>query len=713
MKGTIGNVRSILANAQAVQAIWVLFLLAVLTAALPGITPFRALLATTCTGEGCLVGQLTPSEAQILLAFGDTLTEYAETAQTVYLFNDLLLLVLAAVFIWRKPENPGIAAGAFFLTLLATANLALAAAWDNPMFVLPARLLQFLQVTLFLPFFGRIPDGRYNPGWLRWAALGLAPLASLVVFATPVPAISVIVAALTLLLGLGGLAYRYHTARGAPWQEPTAWAMAGAILLAVAQGMGKPIRPLPLPVITLDMLPVEFSGFYTVFGMLFVVGALTCLIVSLLSDELFRVDIALNRAIVYSLLTLFVIGAYVLIVGYLAMVFQSSGNLWLSLVATGVVAALFHPIRQWVQRFVNRMIYGERDDPYTVLTDLGQRLESVIAPDEAIPVILRTIREALRTSYAAISLNHLGDGEFTLTAEEGSSKVIALTLPLVYLNEVVGQFLLGPRPGETGFSAVDRRLLDGLARQAGAAIHAARLNADLQRARERLVIAQEEERRRIRRDLHDGLGATLAALNLQAGEVQRLMAVNPIAAGARLADLRAGLRAAVGDTRRLVYGLRPPALDELGLLEALRVRVGQYEGEPRPLAPGIEISSGADGRGDLPVQISFHAPEAIPSLVAAAEVAVYRIVEEGLTNIVHHAQARNGSVSINLESQGIRVEIHDDGLGLPEIYTPGIGLNSMRERAAELGGTLSIQSTPGGGTQICAWLPVISNPKED
>jgi signal transduction histidine kinase len=173
-----------------------------------------------------------------------------------------------------------------------------------------------------------------------------------------------------------------------------------------------------------------------------------------------------------------------------------------------------------------------------------------------------------------------------------------------------------------------------------------------------------------------------------------------------MADLRTGLRTAIGDTRRLVYGLRPPALDELGLLEALRSRIAQYQSGP------VILSDDSADPGGASIQIRFDVPEIMPHLPAAVEVAIYRIVEEGLANIIHHAHAKNGLIALSLEQKGVRIEIRDDGAGLPEATIHGIGLNSMRERAVELGGSWTIQSTPGHGTRVCAWLPLFMNSKE-
>lgn len=695
--------RMVQRNGRLIQLGWLLFMLCAVSLALAGIASFHQNLETVCNGPGCLIGQLTPGEQQVAFAAGYTMERYAGFATIIHLSTYSLLILLAFFLILRKPTHLGAVSGAFFMVALGTSNLMMAASQNNSALVLPARLVQIIQLSTLLPFFGQLPDGSFRPGWLRWLALALFPINALLVFGMLGQTGGSLVVILTAGLVLGSLIYRYRSLSGSPKQESVAWAITGLFLLAGADWMGKPIKVLPLPAVTIDAFLASSFEFFLIFGMLLVVAALTCLVVALLAEELFRVDVALNRAIVYSFLTMFVVVGYVLVVGYLSLIFQSSGSLWFSLVATGVMAMLFQPIRERVQRFVNRIIYGEQDDPYTILAKLGQRLETAIASEAVIPTILQTVKEALKVSYAAITLTQPGEDGASSTAEQGSTARIVLNLPLVYHNETMGYLQLGP-PGEGEvFSAPDQRLLSDLVRQAGAAIHATRQTVDLKSARERLVIAQEEERRRIQRDLHDGLGASLAALNLQAGEVQRLMVTDPEAAGRRIADLRTGLRTAVGDTRRLVYGLRPPVLDELGLLEALRFQIAQYQGDL--------VNSG--NPGNLPIQVRFDAPEVLPELPAAVEVAIYRIVEEGLANIIHHAQAKNGMITLSLIEPGISIDILDDGVGLPEIISYGIGLKSLRERASELSGTWSIQSMPGRGTHLSAWMPLTSKNREE
>jgi signal transduction histidine kinase len=410
--------------------------------------------------------------------------------------------------------------------------------------------------------------------------------------------------------------------------------------------------------------------------------------IAILRYRLYDIDVVINRTLVYGALSACVVGIYVLAVVALGTVFQARGNLAISLLATGVVAVLFQPLRMRLQRGINRLMYGERDDPYAVISRLGRRLEATLAPDTVLPTLVETIAQALKLPYAAILLKE--DEEFRTAAAYGSPRGEPETLQLVYQREEIGRLVLSPRaPGE-GFSDADRNLLEDLARQAEVAVHAVGLTTDLQHSRERLVSTREEERRRLRRDLHDGLGAQLAGLNVQAGALRRLIPRDPAAADDLVVELREELRFAITDIRRLVYDLRPPALDDLGLLEALRRLAERYGSEDEQLSVLVEV------------------PEDLPNLPAAVEVAVYRIVQEALTNVARHARAQSCVVRLAV-SEDVGLKIVDDGVGIPAERSAGVGLSSMRERASELGGSCVVERAPEGGTRVLVRLPL---PKE-
>jgi signal transduction histidine kinase len=218
------------------------------------------------------------------------------------------------------------------------------------------------------------------------------------------------------------------------------------------------------------------------------------------------------------------------------------------------------------------------------------------------------------------------------------------------------------------------------------------MTADLQRSRGRLVTAREEERRRLRRDLHDGLGPALAGVAMKLDAAGALVEQDPAAAREQLAQLRAETSEAIDDIRRLVYELRPPQLDELGLVGAIEERAAR-----------LAVEDGGARHGGLSVRVE--APPELPPLPAAVEVAVYRIAQEALANVVRHSGAGQCTVRVTLNA-GLELEVYDDGGGLPERHRPGVGLGSMRARAAELGGSCTIEHAAGGGTVVRANLPL-------
>jgi signal transduction histidine kinase len=300
------------------------------------------------------------------------------------------------------------------------------------------------------------------------------------------------------------------------------------------------------------------------------------------------------------------------------------------------------------------------------------------------------VAHALKLPYVAIEL---GSGEDTGETVRFPPDRIApgdlVHLPLLHQGETVGRLSVAPRAPSEPFSPLDRHLLDNIARQAGLAVHAVGLTHELQRARQRSVAALEEERRRLRRDLHDGLGPALASQGLKLAAIKQHLHGQAPAALALIDNVLAQNRETVADVRRLVYGLRPPALDERGLAEAIRDHLGQGGTEH------VQITV-----NDLPANT--------PPLPAAVEVAAYRIALEALTNILKHARARQAAVRFAVAEvpAALQVEVEDDGIGLTADLRAGVGLRSMRERAEELGGRLTVAPGARGGTCVRASLPL-------
>jgi signal transduction histidine kinase len=469
----------------------------------------------------------------------------------------------------------------------------------------------------------------------------------------------------TLLAGIASLVVRYRRSQGVERQQLKWFTYAAALApLGLVGNTLFPDLAWLIGGVSVSLIPLAIG-------------------IAILRYRLYDIDLVINRTLVYGALTACVVGLYVLVVGYLGVLFHTDDNLLISLIAAGLVAVLFAPLRDRMQRGVNRLMYGERDDPYAVISRLGERLEATLAPEAALQTIVETVAGALKLPYAAVTLKQ--GGEFVRAAEHGTPPEEPVVLPLTYQGEPVGQLILTLRsPGET-FSSSDKRLLEDLARQAGVAVHTVRLTAELQHSREQLVTAREEERRRLRRDLHDGLGPRLAAQTLKVGSARFLYPRNPAAADGLLSDLETDMEATIAEVRRLVYGLRPPALDEFGLAGAIREAATQYES------------------GDF--RVSVKTPERLPPLPAAVEVAAYRIATEALTNVVRHAHAKDCVVRLSLED-GLVLEVIDDGVGVPVDRTPSVGLTSMRERAEEIGGECTVKGSPVGGTHVLTRLPL-------
>jgi signal transduction histidine kinase len=321
-----------------------------------------------------------------------------------------------------------------------------------------------------------------------------------------------------------------------------------------------------------------------------------------------------------------------------------------------------------------------------MLSGLTERLEGALTHRSLLPAIVETTANALRIPYAAIeSVDKTG--EVRRLAEYGVRDGETISdVPLAVQGETVGRLVLGIHRVSEALPPNKRRMLDDLIRQVSIAVQAVRLTDELRRSRERLVSAREEERRRLRRDLHDGLGSGLASMTLRLDDALMLCEREPERTKQTLLTVQSQMREAIADIRRLVYALRPPALDEFGLSFAVKELAHQMEEGSMHV-----VLEGFDRR---------------LKLNAAAEVAVYRIVQEALTNAVKHSGADLCKVSLMLGEGGLHLEVVDNGRGLPAAKRNGIGIGSMHERAEELGGSCSLSSVPGKGVRVNVFIPI-------
>ncbi len=619
----------------------------------------------------------------------------------------VVLQAVAWYVLWRRPESSAALAlalatagvtGSTLPWLLGLQAIDVARGWPFLLYAAtagglymllwPAGLLHLpLAMTAAAPLRRRtlglaygIPLGGY------FAALAVARIVagSSLAWVGTWAAVQGIVIVPTIGVGIGLAVLRYRAAPE-PIRRRTRWAVTGAVasalsslvLLFVPQLLtGAPL--VPWSAIGLLALPLPLG-----------IGA------AIVRGGLFDIEVVINRALVYGGLTLAIAAIYVLAVSLLGGLLGTERDLPLSLAASGIAAIAALPIRDGLQLLVNRLMYGDRDEPHRAVLRLGRRLEGTLDPRETPAVVVRTVAESLRLPWVALRIAGGEAGRTTAYGRQPTGEPI--TVPIVYGAEVVADLLVAPRGSAEPLSAADQKLLYDLARQVGPAIRAHALTLDLIASRERIVAAREEERRRIRRDLHDGLGPTLAAVGLRAELAADLVNREPAGAARVLDEMRGEVREAITEIRRLVDALRPPALDELGLVGALRAQAARLG----PV-PGIDVAA------DSP----------LPDLPAAVEVAAYRIAVEAMTNAARHSGGTACWVRLrDLAADGagsgepadgrlLEVEVVDDGRGLPDRVRPGIGLASMRERAAEVGGECIVRAGQAGGTIVRARLPL-------
>lgn len=410
--------------------------------------------------------------------------------------------------------------------------------------------------------------------------------------------------------------------------------------------------------------------------------------VAVLRYRLYEIDVLLNRAVLYGSLSAVVVVAYLVVAGVTSVLFADNRGLAVQVASTALAAAALWPVRDRVQRWVDGVFYGDRSAPYKAVLRLGRSVQEADT-DSALNAVVRSIAETLHLEYVAVQVRQGRDWESAAVYSSGDNRALPVAFPLVSQRETVGRLLVGALlPGER-LDINDEVLLADLARQIGPAIHAVALRRALEQSRTRLVSAREEERRRLRRDLHDGLGPTLAALTLGLDAALTKCDDRP-QLRELLGRLKTETQRAVEDVRRTVYGLRPPALDELGLAGSLREHIERLREATPTLAVRLDTAYGAM---DLP---------------AAVEVACYQIATEAMTNVARHAHAATCTVRLWRDG-GMRLLVQDDGIGLAEGWRAGVGIASMRERVAELDGELLIEPCPPHGTRITARLPLGEN----
>jgi two-component system NarL family sensor kinase len=446
-------------------------------------------------------------------------------------------------------------------------------------------------------------------------------------------------------------------------------------------GWGLAVAALPaaLPAVG-DRLPQEWPA-------LLATAALPLLpvvsVVAVLRAISWTVDRLVSRTIVWGLLSVGVVLVQAVAVAVAALAGGRAGFL-VSVAVTVVAAAGFQAARRRLQRLVDRLVFGAGRDRPEALTELGRRMESALGPDDVLP----ELAAALVAAYGGgvlVTLDGADGPQVVARAGAVDTGGASHEWPLVHRGERVGA-LTARAPASAPFRASDLESLAHLAGQVAVAAYGVRTSLELRRSQTALVTAVEEERRRLQRDLHDGLGPALAGVALGLRAVRNQLAD---ASGADpeplLRRLSEEVESNVEDVRRIVHDLRPVVLDQLGLVGAVRAFADRCS------------------TGDL--RVDLVAEDELPPLSAATEVAAYRITVEALTNALRHAGATRCTVRLTVEDD-LLVEVEDDGTGLPDSCPAGVGLASMRQRSAGVGGSLLLSAGAAGGTRVAAHLPV-------
>jgi signal transduction histidine kinase len=435
-------------------------------------------LQTVCTDFACGYVQPTLDTAQTLQKLGLSVGAYAALTLALELALALLCFTLGTVIFWRRSNDWMALLGALAVVASVALNgnvfsMDMSSAWGWI-----AMGLYVFAGGLYLLVLS-LADGRFVTRWAPWLLLcWVVAVIHFFVFMNIVYAL-VWSAALVLLL----IAQASHHRRAAsPLQrQQSKWfILGGCVEVLISVGTLAPLLIFP-------SLGQNGSFYQLINALVDIVLSFVfpiCIAIGILRYRLYDIDLIVRRTLVYGILTVCVVGVYVLVVGGLGALIGTSGNLLISLLATGLVAVLFQPLRAWVQRGANRLLYGQRDEPYAVITRLSQRLEGTLAPGAVLSTIVETVAQALKLPYVAILLKQ--EDTFRLAASAGDLAGEPLILPLVYQAETIGHMRLAPRtPGEP-FTPADRRLLEELARQAGLAAHALQLSADLQHSYEQL-----------------------------------------------------------------------------------------------------------------------------------------------------------------------------------------------------------------------------------
>jgi signal transduction histidine kinase len=643
----------------------------------------------------------------------------------VWLLSLVAFGLVGGLIAARRPESPIgwlFAAAGVSLSLATFATrwseyakdhpgvpLSHAMTWVSTWSWTPGILLLFTFLLLLFPD-GDLPSPRWRP--VAWLA-GLVIVAGTVPYAIaawPLPdrllrnigdnapsaaptsfkiAYNVQVAGILIGFVLGlvcalSLILRIRRASG-DQREQLKWFAYAAAVLVVAIIVTSPLFHAPTIIATLafPLLPIASA-------------------VAILRYRLYDIDIVINKTVVFAALVAFATAVYLAVVVGIGSLIGRTNNVALSILATAIVAVAFQPLRVRARRLANRLVYGKRATPYEVLSEFSDRVGGSFATDDVLPRAAQLLGQGTGAARAEVWLR-VGD-DLSLAAvwpeTEDRGRTLALvrgdlppvedaslSVPVRHRGELLGSLAV-TKPANEPLTPAERELVANLASQAGLVLRNVALIAELRASRQRLVHAQDEERRRLERNLHDGAQQQLVALSVKVRLAQSLVGREDDRARDMLDEIQNNSQSALEDLRDLARGIYPPLLADKGLAAAL-------DAQARKSPVSISVDSNGTGRYTQDV-----------------EAAVYFCVLEALNNVAKYAEASRVAVRLSEREGNLRFEVTDDGRGFDSGGTSGTGLRGMADRLDAIGGELRVMSEPGRGTSVVGEVPVPVGPRE-
>jgi signal transduction histidine kinase len=563
----------------------------------------------------------------------------------------------------------------------------------------------------------RFPDGKLAPRWRGWAqALLYLPLAAAVAIAafrvdntSRTVALILYFGVLTPIAGVAAQAYRYRRSPTDLERQQSRlmfWALTPALVLGFYVLSQRDTATVDFAGRSLPVIPAElFRLFQPVFALIPI-----ALFVGILRYRLWNIDRVISRTLVYGILAGFVTAVYVGVVvgiGRLVGTQQDGENLWLSILATGVVALAFQPVKERVNKLANRLVYGKRATPYEVLSELSERMAGTVATEVILARTARVIAEgtgARRSDVWLVVGTEARPAATWPSSEDGADPVTIVddefpvlpgataVVPVRHQGELLGALVV-TKPANETLTPTEDKLLHDVGSQAGLVLRNVRLTAELvarleelRASRQRLVAAQDEERRKLERNLHDGAQQQLVALKVQLGLAERLAE-----AGQPIIEMIRQLKEDTGDAlenlRDLARGIYPPLLAAEGLASALTAQARKTP---------FELDVRAEDIGRYPQEV---------------ETAVYFVCLEAFQNAAKYAEATRVVVDIHEEAGHLVFSVSDNGVGFdPATARMGAGSQNMADRVEVLDGNLRVQSQPGAGTTVAGRMPIPKPP---